>query len=137
MVFYDDILSTAYFRATWSRNGCFGIHGVNIAFKTLAIRGICERQRRGERAIGIRAAETLRERLADIDAIDTVADLAQLLVGICREIDDVPPGRFAIDLADDCRIVFCANHPKNPVLKGGTVDWSRVQRVQIVEVGRD
>jgi toxin HigB-1 len=109
---------------------------VNFAFDTLAIRTLCECQSKAERAVGLKAAAHLRERLADIRAAESVAEL---LAGRPRQIQTSRHPHYAVDLADGYRLVFCANHVRIPLDEMDRVDWSRVSRVKIlkIEVGHD
>jgi proteic killer suppression protein len=109
---------------------------VNLAFETLALRTLCECQSKAERVLGIRPAARLRERLADIRAAEAVTDL---VAGMPRELEGGRQRRYAVDLANGYRLVFCANHNRIPLNETDRVDWSRVTRVKIlkIEVGHD
>jgi proteic killer suppression protein len=104
---------------------------VYFAFETLALRTLCECQAKAERAIGLKAAARLRDRIADIRAADFVSDL---IAGNPREIEGGRHRHYAVDLADGYRLVFCANHRDVPVHKTGRVDWSRVDRIKILKI---
>ena len=41
---------------------------------------------------------------------------------------------MAVDLCEGYRIVFRANHPNNPKLETGDVDWRNVSRIKILEI---
>jgi hypothetical protein len=41
---------------------------------------------------------------------------------------------MVVDLGDGYRLVFSANHPRNPLKADGTVDWSKVSRVKILGI---
>ena len=104
---------------------------VNLAFDTFALRSLCESQLKADRELGTKVAARLRDRLADIRAADTVADLA---AGRPREIEGGRPRCFSLELADGYHLVFCANHNRIPVNETGGVDWSRVTRIKILQI---
>jgi len=104
---------------------------VNLAFDTLALRSLCECQSKAERALGLRAAARLRDRLADIRAADVVSEL---VAGRPREIEGGRHRHFAVDLADGYRLVLCANHVRIPVHETNRVDWSRVTQVKVLKI---
>lgn len=45
--------------------------------------------------------------------------------------------QMVLDLCDGYRIVFKANHPKNPKSETEDVDWERVSRIKILRIERD
>lgn len=58
----------------------------------------------------------------------------ELVAGHPREIEGGRYPRFAVDLCDDSRLVFCASHDTIPLLALGGVDWSKVSRVKILRI---
>lgn len=83
--------------------------------------------------LGTRVAEVLKRRLADIRAATSGEDL---VAGRPRELEGTDQ-HMVVDLCDGRRIVFCANHPKNPMTKSGDLDWARVSRVKILRIEKD
>lgn len=75
--------------------------------------------------------ESLKHRLADLEAASTAADL---VAGRSRAAN--PSGNYVIRLADGLCLEFAANHVKNPVDENGDVDWKKVSRIQIVRIGQ-
>ena len=51
---------------------------MELAFATVELRGICENRRRATTVMGPEAARELSQRLADLAALATVADLIDL-----------------------------------------------------------
>jgi hypothetical protein len=102
---------------------------LELAFESQALRTICEDEDRAREELDPTVAEMLKHRLADLRAAKTPKDL---LVGHPRVGDD--SGWMVVDLAGDSRIVFKANHVKNPVGKDGELDWSRVSRIKILRI---
>jgi hypothetical protein len=43
---------------------------------------------------------------------------------------------YQVTLADSFCLEFAANHVNNPVDKNEEVDWNRVNRIQIVRIGK-
>lgn len=78
--------------------------------------------------------ETLQDRLADLDAAESIADL---LVGNIRDIDYLDAQCKILDLADNHGIVFCSNHPKRHMASQKRVDWIKVARIKIVLIGKN
>jgi hypothetical protein len=76
-------------------------------------------------------AESLKHRLADIEAAGSVQDLVAGHPRRCKT-----SAGYVISLGDGICLKFTANHIKNPVERDGNVDWSQVSRIQITEIGR-
>ena len=110
------------------------VTALELAFAKKSLRQLCESETKAKRDLGVRMAEKLRRRLADLRAATCVKDL---VAGRPRELDGADHRHIAIDLCEDYRIIFCANHTANPVVKSGDVDWSRVSRVKILRIERD
>ena len=104
---------------------------VNLAFKNLDIRSLCECQATAERKYGFAVAKQLRARLADLREVDTVLELP---AGGTREIPANPHNNLAVNLADSYRLILQANHSEIPVTDTGMVNWSEVSRVMILRI---
>lgn len=102
-----------------------------LAFASKSLREICEVEEEAVRRFGKKVTETLKHRLADLEAAPTAVDL---IAG--RPQLQNPSGNYAIRLVDGCCLEFAANHVKNPVDKNGDIDWKKVSRIQIVRIGK-
>jgi hypothetical protein len=69
--------------------------------------------------------------VADLRAATSIQDI---VAGRPRELQGARQNHIALDLCDGYRLVFCANHNKIPVCESGGVNWSKVNRVKIVEI---
>ena len=107
---------------------------MELAFESKSLRTICESESHAKRELGPTVAEFLKRRLADIRAATSVKDL---VVGRPRELDTSDARHMVVDLCDGYRIVFAANHPKNPVTETGDLDWPMVSRVKIMRIEKD
>ena len=103
---------------------------MELAFKNKKIRQLCENEEKAKLSYGVEVAKKLQNRLADLSAAFSVEALP---VGKPREINE-NPSCFTVDLCNGYGIFFYPNHPKNPVLKTGKVDWSKVRRIKIFEI---
>ena len=93
---------------------------------------MCENEAEATRNLGESIAETLKHRLADLDAATSPRDL---LAGQPRLGQDEQT--MLIDLCDGHRIVFAANHPDNPLTGDGSLDWGKVRRIKILRIESD
>lgn len=102
---------------------------VELAFATVELRSTCENRRRATIVLGPEAARELTQRLADLAAFATVAELADLFP---NEITDRSPTERALCLQAGHDLVFCAGHVEVPMNDEGGTDWTKVSRIRIV-----
>lgn len=62
------------------------------------------------------------------------ASVEELVAGHPRAVEGGRHPRFAVNLCDGSRLVFCASHNTIPLLASGGVDWSRVSRIKILGI---
>ena len=102
-----------------------------LAFGSKSLREICEAEEQAVRRFGKKVTESLKHRLADLEAAPTAVDL---IAGRPRVQN--PSGNYAVRLADGFCLEFAVNHVKKPVDKNGDVDWKKVSRIRIVRIGK-
>lgn len=105
------------------------MRNVQLSFAKKSLRELCESRATAIRKVGPTVAGRLRRRLADLRAAANVKDL---VAGRPRQLDGAQ--HIAVDLGDGFRLVFCANHQTVPMTDASTVDWARVDRIQILRV---
>lgn len=104
---------------------------LEIAFQSRALRAICEDETHAKSELDADVVEVLKHRLADLRAASTGMDI---LAGRPRILDGSGGECMAIDLARTWRLVFAANHVKNPRADGKTCNWAKVTRVKIIRI---
>ncbi len=102
-----------------------------LAFASKSLREICEAEEQSLRHFGRKVTESLKHRLADLEAAPTTADL---IAG--RPQLQNPSRNYTVRLAGGFCLEFAANHVKNPVDENGDVDWKKVSRIRIVRIGK-
>lgn len=107
---------------------------MELAFDSRQLRTICESEAHARGELGAAVAEMLKHRLADLRAATSVRDL---VAGRPRLLEGTSDLCMALDLCAGYRVVFCANHPQNPVMATGGLDWLRVSRVKIMRIEKD
>lgn len=105
-----------------------------IAFAEKSLRKLCENEEEAIDSFSDEVAKKLKSRLADLIAAETVAKIP---VGVPQEVQGSKEYCLAIEFFEGYRLVFCANHIKNPKLESGKVDWSKVKRVKILGIESD
>lgn len=104
---------------------------MELAFSRKFLRDLCEDPRNALETFGPSISSSLRRRLADLRAADSVSNL---VVGLVKPPVGARRRSFMISLDDIVQIHLCVNHVKCPMLDSGEVDWSRVNRVMITGV---
>lgn len=103
---------------------------MELSFRTREIRLLCENPSKAESTFGLAVSEYLRRRIADLHAARTVDDL---VAGYPRFTDDTH-GKMRIDIAGTHELLFQPNHQSLSRDSAGLVDWTRIHRIQIVEI---
>ena len=107
---------------------------LELAFESKVLRTICESESRASLELGAAVAESLKHRLADLRAARTAIDL---LAGHPRTIGGREGECMVVDLRDDNRLVFAANHPTSPMTQANNLDWTKVTRIKILRIESD
>lgn len=107
---------------------------MELAFDSISLREVCESERKALDLLGAEVAKTLRRRLADLRAAENIEDIK---AGCLRIIGNKSADFITIDLCQNYTMVLSANHVQNPVLKSGEVDWSRVRRLKLLDIGNN
>jgi hypothetical protein len=102
---------------------------LQLAFETKRLRDIRENEERAAEELGTKVAEQLKRRLADLRAAESIDEMPNVVKP--RKGSTKCRVRFATDRS----IVFCANHNPNPASQSGTINWSAVRRIRILEIG--
>jgi hypothetical protein len=104
---------------------------LELTFQTAELRELCEKRAVAAAELGYEAARELADRLADIEALDTVAELADLLGGaIC----DRNATEKSLRLNPGFRIVFASGHPSAAGTAPRTTDWKQTTRMKIIAI---
>ena len=103
---------------------------VELAFETKLLRDQCERRELAEAEFGMTVAKTLRNRLADIRAAQTLTDL---IAGRPRWVDPLRK-TLTVDLTDRYRMVLSVNHPvlgnRSPRLSADNIHRVKLLRIE-------
>ena len=102
-----------------------------LAFASKTLREICEDEEQAERRFGKKVTESLKHRLADLEAAPAATDL----IAGRPQLQNLT-SNYSVRLMDGFCLELAANHVKNPLDKNGNVDWKKVTRIQIVRIGK-
>jgi hypothetical protein len=106
---------------------------LELTFQTAELREVCEKRDVAAAKLGYAAARELAERLADIEALDTVAGLSELFgEAIC----DRSPTEKSLRLNSGFDVVFASAHPSPADGPPKATDWTRTTRMKITAIER-
>lgn len=103
---------------------------MEISFENKKLRQLCENQNRAKAQLGISLASRLKTFLADLDIFNNADELIFGRIYKTTIVNDT----FVVELADELKIVFSANHLSAPMMEDDTIDWSKVTRIKIINI---
>ena len=108
---------------------------LDLAFDTRTLRNICEKEEEAIQKFGPNVAGALKHRLADLRAAISTNDIVAGSPYIVKEAQYSE--YMVITLGQGYRMTFSANHPNNHITLDGNIDWLKVSRIKILQIGRD
>ena len=79
---------------------------MDITYKNSKIKKICTDAKTAERTYGRDMADKIHQRIAEIDASDTVEMMVHFHIGRCHPLVHNRKGQYAMDLVHPYRLVF-------------------------------
>lgn len=105
---------------------------LEISFQTRELRATCESPTRAKRELGESGSKALRRALADMNAVETVADLFEIGLGIENCTQGHGMLRFQLN---EVLSLYCNANQQSVPMNGETIDWAQVTRLKIVCIG--
>ena len=107
---------------------------MEIYFRCKKIQKACSSERESDRTWGDQLAKKVRQRLAELKAAETLAEISHLPPARCHELSGKRRRQFAVDLKHPLRLVFEPMHSRVPLKEDGGVDLGNVTAICIVGV---
>lgn len=107
---------------------------MEIRFASSRTAKLCNSQNEMRGRLDPQCAQRLQQRLEELCAAASLADMRFLPASRCHQLAQDRRGKLAVNLVQGRRLVFEPAHNPLPVKADGGLDWSRVTRIQIVEV---
>lgn len=102
-----------------------------ISFDNRKIRKICEDEIEARSEFGIQVSTKLQNRLADLAAAISVTDI---IIGNPCELKNTPYPNYKVDLYNNYILIFAANNVIVSQNGNGSINWSEVNRIKILEI---
>lgn len=87
-----------------------------------------------QRQLGAAMAAKLALRIAELVAVENLADLALLPGPRCHQLIGDREGQLSLDLVHPMRLIIEPSHDPRPAKADGGLDWKGVTAVVIVEI---
>ena len=107
---------------------------MEVLFSTRKMQRECSAEHEMVRRWGKPLAKKLQQRLMELTAARTLADMSRLPPARCHELTLNRKGQLSVDLAHPYRLIFVPDHDPVPSRPDGGLDWAGVTRVVILEV---
>jgi toxin HigB-1 len=108
---------------------------MEITFVSRKIEKLCNSQKEMRAKLGDRNSKVLQLRLGQMRAAGTLEDLGKLPGARCHELAGNRKGQLAVDLVHPQRLIFSPDHNPLPAKPDGGLDWHRITRVTVLEIG--
>lgn len=105
---------------------------MEIEFRNNRMQKLCERVKFATHELGSSCAKKLHRRIADIQAAN---DVSELPAGKLHPLKGERQGQFALELSDGKRLIFVSANNPTPLNEDGSMDWSRVTKIRVIEIG--
>lgn len=106
---------------------------MDISFSDRRLAQLINQQKQLQKKHGAIRARRIAQRLGELRAAETLADMRQL-PGRCHELKGDRAGQLALDLDHPYRLIFEADHNPIPRKEDGGLDWTAITAVRIIAV---
>jgi proteic killer suppression protein len=107
---------------------------LDIYYRNNKLRRSCEEKREGVRAWGSQIAAKVLQRMGELAAAETLADLYLIPAAGCHQLKGDRCHRFAVNLKHPFRLVFEPEGEKTDFMEGNEVNREKVTSVKVLEV---
>ena len=107
---------------------------MRIYFKTNKLQKICSQAQEMVKKLGHKNASKLKQRMMELGAADTLADISHLPPMRCHELTGKDAGTFSVDLEHPYRLLFISADDPVPLLANGGIDKQQVKEIEIIEI---
>ena len=107
---------------------------MDISFASGSLQKVCNSQKEMHRKFGQKVAGRLAQRLSELKAAESLAEISHLPPARLHELGHDRQGQFAVDLAQPKRLIFKPDHNPVPLKADGGLDKEKITRLRIVEI---
>lgn len=105
-----------------------------IYFKTRKLQKLCSNRSEAIKNIGTKRGNKLMQRMMELLAAETLADISKLPPARCHELTGNRKGQLSVDLGHPYRLLFIPADDPIPEREEGGLYWAAVTRIEIIEL---
>lgn len=105
-----------------------------IYFHTSKLQKLCSTERAAVQKFGPASAKKLMQRLQELDAAESLADIARVPPPRCHELTGNRKEQLSVDLQHPYRLLFIPANDPVPKTADGGLDWEKVTEIEIIEI---
>lgn len=84
--------------------------------------------------LGPKGARKLQQRLMELSAAESLADISHLPPPRCHELTGGRAGQFSVDLEHPYRLLFIPAHDPLPHREDGGIDRGKVTEIEVIAI---
>jgi proteic killer suppression protein len=107
---------------------------MRITFKTRKLQKICSIKVESQKHLGTKCGRKLQQRLMELKAAQSLADISRLPPARCHELSGNRDGQLSVDLEHPYRLLFIVANNPYPERKSGGLEWEGVTEVEVIEI---
>ena len=107
---------------------------MDVFFRTKQVQKVCSRDKEMQRELGKACAKKLKQRLAELQAAEVLADISHLPPPRLHELTGREKEQFSVDLQHPYRLLFIAADEPVPRKDDGGIDLANVKSVEIIAI---
>jgi proteic killer suppression protein len=107
---------------------------MELGYRSRRVQKLCASRAEMERRLGSAMAAKLAQRISELLAVESLADLATLPGPRCHELGVDRDGQISLDLVHPMRLIIEPANDPPPTKADGGLNWKRVTAVVIVEI---
>ena len=106
---------------------------MKVSFQSSKFAKAANSKSQGDRLWGARATK-VRQRLLELSAADTLADISRLPPPRCHQLRQDLDELFAVDVSANERLVFKVDHEPIPRKEDGGIDLTKVTEIVVLKI---
>jgi plasmid maintenance system killer protein len=107
---------------------------MEIYFRTRRLKKLCSKGAVAKKELGVKMASKLQQRLMELSAAETLADISKLPPARCHELTGDRKGQLSVDLEHPYRLLFVPANKPVPKEEDGGLDWEQVTEIEIIGI---
>ncbi len=107
---------------------------MNISFSSTKTQKLSISKKESTKKWGVSLSKRVRQRLAELDAAETLADMSRLPPARCHELSGARKGQFSVDVSVNFRLIFKPDCVPVPKKEDGGIDLRNVFEIKVIEI---